>query len=222
VPTPELNKALAAFQQKLPHIPKAATAHYGKYADLEDVSSVALPLLGEQGLAYTAEPGQDDEGRLVLDYALLHESGEERARQFPLWLFLPERATAQTAGGLITFFRRYCLCSVTGIAPGGEDDDGQAASQPADGDQRPAERTAGDNPWETKTPTYLAGIGREFKRLQIVDRDVRLGYVAKIIGRNVTTPAQLTVDEQKSLLQFLSSCPTEASLDEKSKQEVST
>jgi len=142
VPTPELNKALAAVQAVLKSIAKRETGKVegvtkqGKpysyeysYADLADVSDAILPLLGKHGLAYTAEPGSDDSGRLVLDYALLHSSGEERAARFPLWLFLPDRATAQTAGGLFTYFRRYCLCAVTGVAPKGEDDDAQEASK---------------------------------------------------------------------------------------------
>jgi hypothetical protein len=88
-----------------------------------------MPGLGKHGLAFTAWPGTSTDGHLVLDYALTHESGEERTGQYPLWLMLPERVTAQLVGGLITYARRYCLCAVTGVAPGGEDNDGAATAE---------------------------------------------------------------------------------------------
>src|SRR5262249_11286771 len=88
VPTPELNKALAAFQAELPHVAKAATADTGSYrydyADLEDVSRVVLPLLGKHGLAWSAWTELRDDGRQVLAYALAHASGEERGGQYLL------------------------------------------------------------------------------------------------------------------------------------------
>jgi ERF superfamily len=133
--TPELNAALAKVQENLPDVAKNQTGEVKgttkdgkpysydyKYADLDAITDAIMPLLGKNGLAYTCEPGADTQDRLVLDYALLHESGQERARQFPLWMVLPQRFTAQTVGGLITYFRRYCLCAVTGVAPGGDMD----------------------------------------------------------------------------------------------------
>jgi ERF superfamily len=175
--TPELNKALAAFQAALPRVGKTETgkvegttkqgkqfSYEYKYADLEDVSLAAMPLLGKHGLAFTALPGTDDAGRLVLDYVLLHESGEEKTGQFPLWLLLPDRVTAQQIGGYVTYFRRYCLCAVTGIAPGGDDDDAQAAAQAKAAPrqqrpQRPPSRPAAD-PVRTKV------TGAEHERLR--------------------------------------------------------
>jgi ERF superfamily len=125
--TPELNKALAAVQATIPHVAKSEKADAGSYsfdyADLTAVTAAILPLLGKHGLAFTAMPSTDNDGRLVLDYALTHESGQERAAQFPLWMLIPERVKAQQIGGYITFFRRYCLCAATGVAPGGEDND---------------------------------------------------------------------------------------------------
>jgi ERF superfamily len=130
-----LYAALAKVQAELPAVAKNQTGEIKgttkdgkpysydyKYADLDAVSDAIIPLLGKHGLSFTAEPGSDDQDRLVLKYALLHESGEERPGQFPLWLLLPPRFTAQTVGGLITYGRRYCLCAVTGVAPGGDSD----------------------------------------------------------------------------------------------------
>jgi hypothetical protein len=142
-PTPELNKALAAFQSDLPKIPKDAKGEIrgvtkdGKpysyqfdYASLEGVTDEALPALGRQGLSLTGAVTTDDQGRIVYEYTLLHSSGEERGPwQFPLWLLLPDRFTAQTIGGYVSYARRYIIGPVTGVAPGGQDIDTHGAEE---------------------------------------------------------------------------------------------
>lgn len=131
-----LAAALAAFQADLPTIDKGQTATVqmkegGKYsysyADLEDVSAVVLPLIAKHGLSFSSRPTFDGD-RFVLAYALIHTSGEREEGTYPL-----PNAQPQQVGSAITYARRYCLCAVTGVAPGGDDDDGRAAqqSQPA-------------------------------------------------------------------------------------------
>ncbi len=177
----ELAAALAKVQAELPHIAKAqegkveGTTKQGKsysytygYADLADVSDAIMPLLGPNGLAFTAWPCTDDQGRLVLDYALIHASGEERARQFPLWLLLPDRVTAQQIGGYITYARRYCLCAVTGVAPGGEDDDGAGGKEVTmDRPRRGPERYNGsDQPHDNAGRVKVPVPGPDHERLR--------------------------------------------------------
>jgi hypothetical protein len=130
-PTKELNAALAKFQATLPHITKGESATIpgkeGKqgfkytYADLKDVSDAILPALGKVGLAFSAFPGIVD-GKMALVYSLMHESGEERIGVWPLPTGEP-----RAIGSAITYARRYSLLAVTGVFPGGEDDDGAAA-----------------------------------------------------------------------------------------------
>jgi hypothetical protein len=126
---PALFAALAAVQAEYPKIAKGKTANTGTYsydyADLAAISEVVLPLIGKHGLAFTAKPTRDERGDFVLAYSLVHKSGEREDGDYPL----PSNGTAQTIGSAITYARRYSLCAVTGIAPGGEDDDGAAASQ---------------------------------------------------------------------------------------------
>jgi hypothetical protein len=177
----ELAAALAKVQAELPHIAKAqegkveGTTKQGKYysytygyADLADVSDAIMPLLGSNGLAFTAWPCTDEQGRLVLDYALTHSSGEERTRQFPLWLMLPDRVTAQQIGGFITYARRYCLCAVTGVAPGGEDDDGAGGKEVTmDRPRRGPERyNGGDQPHDNTGRVRVPVPGPEHERLR--------------------------------------------------------
>lgn len=132
-----LSAALAAFQAELPKVEKdnvgVIPGKDGKqgyrydYADLADISAVALPLLGKVGLSWSTKPTVNEHGSFVLEYRLRHSSGEEDIGQYPLPD--PTRTPPQQVGSHITYARRYALCSVTGIAPGGEDDDGAAAQR---------------------------------------------------------------------------------------------
>jgi hypothetical protein len=131
-----LDTALAWLQMNLPHVAKGETAKVEKdgvfkyayqYADLTDVSEAVLPLLGRLGLSWRCRPTlvhlEGETGyRFVLAYRLKHVSGEAEEGMWPL----PDRADPQAVGSAITYARRYCLCAVTGLAPGG-DDDGTAA-----------------------------------------------------------------------------------------------
>jgi hypothetical protein len=123
----ELAAALAKFQAALPRIAKDETANAGTYsyayAGLDEVAARVLPALGKVGLSFTCFPTMD-EGQFVLSYSLLHEGGEERTGTWPLGT-----GTPQQRGSAITYGRRYCLLAVTGVFPGGEDDDGEAAGQ---------------------------------------------------------------------------------------------
>jgi len=130
---PTLAAALAAFQSELPSIRKGNTAkvksertnteYSYSYADLTDVSEVALPLLGKHGLAWSAQPTLMDT-MFVLHYSLTHESGESLEGIYPL----PDATTPpQQLGSAITYARRYALTAITGVAPGGDDDDAQSA-----------------------------------------------------------------------------------------------
>lgn len=131
-----LDEALAVLQASLPRVAKGEVATVmgetktGKafqydyqYADLTDVSEAVLPLLGKLGLSWRCVPNlvhlEGESGwRFVLQYALRHVTGDQIAGMWPL----PDRANPQEIGSVITYARRYCLCAVTGLAPGGDDD----------------------------------------------------------------------------------------------------
>lgn len=131
-PEQQFADALAAFQSEVPAIRKGNTAtvrsdkgNYSyDYADLTDITEAALPLLAKQGLSFIATPTVTDHG-FVLRYALLHVAGHRESGDFPLPD--PSKYGAQQIGSWLTYSRRYALCAVTGIAPGGDDDDGERA-----------------------------------------------------------------------------------------------
>lgn len=128
-----LASALALVQAELPQISKTQVAfvksdkaNYSyNYADLADISRVILPLLGKHGLAWMTKPTVNADGKFVLAYKLLHGgSGEAEEGEYPLQL----GGSPQQVGSAITYARRYALCSMTGVAPDREDDDGAAAA----------------------------------------------------------------------------------------------
>jgi hypothetical protein len=139
-----LAAALAELQQHLPHIGKdsegkvegqsktgRAFSYSYKYADLATVSAALLPEMGKVGLSLTCRPTlvRRDNGttEFVLEYTLLHISGELQDGEYPL----PQSGTPQQIGSAITYARRYVLLAITGAAPDEDDDDAQSAEQAA-------------------------------------------------------------------------------------------
>lgn len=120
-----LVQALAAFQADLPSIGlDADNPHFkSKFASLSNVSKEVLPLLAKQGLAFSVGTFVE-EGKLILDAHLLHESGTSRSAQFPI-----VETNPQKVGSAVTYYRRYALGALTGVVAD-LDDDGNAASVP--------------------------------------------------------------------------------------------
>jgi hypothetical protein len=153
--TPKLNKALSQLQGELPKVKKTKTAEVKDqqgnrvlytydYADLGDVVADVGPLLAKFGLAFHCAPtiNPADRREMLLLWSLLHESGEEKAGEWPLG---PVSQKPQSLGSAITYGRRYCFTAATNIVLE-DDDDGQRAQQ-----DHGSRQTAGDA-WDTATP----------------------------------------------------------------------
>jgi hypothetical protein len=159
-PTPKLNAALAKVQAEMPSVAKdnlasipgkdGKTGYKYGYADLADCSKAILPLLGRHGLSFRAKPTLRPDGKFVLAYALKHESGEQDCGEYPLHL----NSTPQALGGEITYARRYSLCAITGLAPGGDDDD--AASAQVEAQHRGSGYGRADDSWRDQPPVNRA------------------------------------------------------------------
>lgn len=162
--TPEahagLAAALAAVQAELPGVQKNRSAdvvnkdgrklYSYSYADLADVSAAIMPVLGKHGLAFTAFPTHQADGKFGLRYYLLHRDGGSIEGFYEI----PDQGGMQMVGGRITYARRYCLCAVTGIAAD-EDvdarDDGQAR-KPQQRRQQAAGDSDGQRTAQRRTP----------------------------------------------------------------------
>lgn len=172
-PEQAFSAALAEFQHSLPHVGRGQTAQVKSdkgsysydYADLATIVSTAAPLLAKCGLSFTARPMLAD-GNFLLRYALLHSAGHREEGDYPLPD--PTKFGSQVIGSAITYARRYALCALTGIAPGGDDDDGAKAV-----DARSAQPRSNGSP----APVTPASVRAEIAALA-KQRGVALGEIS--------------------------------------------
>jgi hypothetical protein len=120
---PKLSKlyiALAKAQGEFPEIQKTRTNPFynSKYADLADVRKAVQPSLSKNGLSLV----QILKGKLLIT-KLFHQDGGVIESEIPIDL----SQKPQGIGSALTYLRRYCLCSILGVASE-EDDDGNAGS----------------------------------------------------------------------------------------------
>lgn len=123
----ELAKALADAQTEMRNPYNTANNPYfkSKYAPLPDILNVVRPVLAKYGLTLTQYPVTNEDGGIGVESMLLHRSGQYI--QYDPYFLTPAKNDPQTAGGAITYARRYALNAVLGIS-GEEDDDGNGAS----------------------------------------------------------------------------------------------
>lgn len=118
-----------AFAEISNVVKNATNPHFGSdYATLDAVLDVVRPTFAKYGLSVAQAPGAIGElgGNLIVSVLtiLMHESGA--MMQIVTQVPLGPKATAQAAGGAITYARRYALAAIAGIAQ--VDDDGNASS----------------------------------------------------------------------------------------------
>ena len=121
--TKELTAALCQFQSAQLKATKKNTnpAFKTKYSGVNEVLEAVLPTLTEVGLCFVQFPDGE-----ALTTRLMHTSGEWMQASYAL---RPVQNTPQASGSALTYARRYALLAVLGL--GTEDDDGHAASAPA-------------------------------------------------------------------------------------------
>ena len=127
----QLAAALSAAQAEFSAVPKESVNPFFKsnYAALPDVVKHATPVLTKQGLSDSQFIDEED----TLTTILLHQSGQWISATAKLHLVKDD---PQAAGSAVTYMRRYAYMAVLGLVAD-TDDDGNAASQPA---QRPQSR----------------------------------------------------------------------------------
>lgn len=128
--------ALARAQARFPKIGRGhENKHFGsKYADIADVLDAVRPVLAEEGIA-VSQPTRITEHGVELVTVLM--KGAERIESaFPM----PANLKPQDTLAWSTYLRRGQLCSMLGIHPSGEDDDGNAAQAAAPAKKKPVIR----------------------------------------------------------------------------------
>ena len=122
--------ALLAAQSEMGNAKKGSENPYfkSKYADLNAIREVAIPVLNKHGIV-VLQPTVHLDGKNFVKTLLLHESGESLESFTEILFAKPNDAQSQGSG--ITYARRYGLQSFVNI--GADDDDGNYASTPAPG-----------------------------------------------------------------------------------------
>lgn len=151
----DLAKALSAAQGKIVFAEKSAENPFfhKQYADLASVIKVAKAPLEANGLAVVQTLQYTEAGALVLNTELLHSSGQWISGIYPV---NPVKNDPQGLGSAVTYARRYAYQALLGIAPAGEDDDGNRAS----GKETPPAKDAAKktSPPKPSTPSIKAEI----------------------------------------------------------------
>jgi hypothetical protein len=125
--SPQINELMSALSKAQGKIQAAAKDKANpffksKYADLASVWDACRYPLSENGLAVIQIPQNKPEG-LFLVSILGHSSGQwiQGEVEIPI-----AKKDPQSIGSAITYFRRYVLSSLVGVAPD-DDDDGEKA-----------------------------------------------------------------------------------------------
>jgi hypothetical protein len=136
---PELFKALVAAQKVMTSVTKdnkaevrsAKGAFSYTYADLAGVIEAVKSPLAEHGLGFS-QPLSMVDGQPALTTIVFHESGESLSDT--IVLRGENMLDPQKMGGLISYFRRYALLAILGLAT--EDDDANHARTPSPATQQ--------------------------------------------------------------------------------------
>ena len=116
--------ALSKAQGVMKHaIKDSNNPHFkSKYADLTSCLEAVRDPLSKNGLAIVQLPSRSAEGLVELTTMLIHESGQWIGSTASTRI---NKDDAQGMGSALSYLRRYCLMSVTGL--GADDDDGEQA-----------------------------------------------------------------------------------------------
>lgn len=224
--TAQLAAALAKVQGELPKLERDRTVEVQQknggvysysYVTLANLSDAILPLLAKHGLSFAAMPGAGTDGKMALRYHLLHDSGEALSGEFPI----SGEGGIQMVGGRITYARRYCLAALVGVAAD-EDDESRLGDDTSRGTAqrgttkaaakttgRTAQRGPGGQPPLPSdeparyTPAQRAKLMAGFAAVGIEDRSERLDICSRIVGHELGSANDLTIDEAKRVIDTL-------------------
>lgn len=148
----ELAKALSKAQAEMPTIAFNAKNPFlkNRYADLNAITSSIKPVLVKYGLSYV-QPTIAMSGAVGVETILMHESGEWIGSE--IYLPIEEekgRSTAQSAGSIITYLRRYSLASMLGLVTD-EDVDGSASTPPVPPKTKQKDESSPERPLSVDT-----------------------------------------------------------------------
>lgn len=193
-----LAAALVQVQGQFKAITKDSTNPHFKnnYASLDTITETVRPLLKDAGLAVvqgTTTPHTDELGHLKnlsIETTLIHKSGEWITSTVTLPVgtvpikvngeVVGAEPTAQTAGGAITYGRRYGLAALLALTTE-EDDDGNRASEKGAPGRAAARPTPKPHPRNGGKATMRYGKSKGTPLVEISDDDLKgaIGWAQK-------------------------------------------
>jgi hypothetical protein len=194
----ELATALAQYQASAKNPNNSASNPFlkNKYAPLNEILNEVRPELAKHGLSVSQLVGGED--RIGVTTMLLHKSGQYIADTVSL---TPDSSkglsTAQNAGVVITYLRRYGVTAILGIA--GEDDtDGHSESKPV------------QQPKETQHVVWQKAVSAEAKKAGCTDKDKFYESIYRKFPQfphddGILIWAKINATQYASLLQFFES-----------------
>ena len=120
-----LAKALSLAQGEMKAAAMNATNPFlkSRYADLGSIIEAARPVMTKNGLSFAQLVYRDETG-IGVETVLMHQSGEWVSSRLSVEVGEERgKSTAQVAGSVITYLRRYALAAILGIYAD-EDTDG--------------------------------------------------------------------------------------------------
>jgi len=180
----ELAGALSKAQAEMPSAKFDASNPFlkNKYASLGAIIEAARKPLANNGLSISQLPVNDGE-TIGVTSILMHNSGEWIESTLTLPVSDEKgKSTAQVAGSVITYLRRYALASMLGIY----------ADEDTDGHQEKQEAPAIDYPPELAVVTNSKGV-------PYVELDnTKLGFMLNSIVKALNSPDKS--DDEKATL----------------------
>ena len=166
-----LSKALAAAQGEMPAIKFDSTNPFlkNKFASLGAVIDGTRPILAKHGLSVTHFPFGEG-GVIGVEVILMHNSGEWISNSVSMEIGEEKgKSSAQVAGSIITYLRRYTLASILGVY---SDEDGDGHS-PA---QTPREKRAVEREREEQADVPVQGDPMTIERAMKIENSEGVKY----------------------------------------------
>lgn len=128
----ELFKAQVAMQADITNVGKDSKGYGYNYTSLEKLIEHCKPVLAKHGLGIIQIPMSTDDGKVGVTSRLIHSSGQWVEDTMTANLYkIAKMNEYQTAGSIITYFRRYQYSALVGVASD-EDINVQGEVQPMD------------------------------------------------------------------------------------------
>ena len=171
----EIAKALCKARLDIEPLLKDTKGYNYSYAQLDQVLDKIIPAFSNQGLSIAQFPFNKN-GEIGIETILMHESGQFLTSEFGTAAL---KKDCQSIGSQITYYRRYSLMSICGIAP--QDDDGVKA-MPAKQILVKKNYPSFDMPTKPN-PEYMMLTGKyKGKKLAEIDREELVGYFEALKG----------------------------------------